>query len=268
MRQQSVKSMRNVFEMASMDFIPEMKSTELQPDLERVKGIPNGNKTSFVNAKADQSTIQNGAQRKSRDGKSEAVCRAWEKRLLFGSAIECEMPSIWKDVSSSLVDDEMSVKDQELWQDDAAGVFVKAEIRRHMRGKDDVVMSNLVHECGEELGMEEEYRTFRTIGENNNSNCEADRIPGLPPGTKVTFAAGSFPIQAETSGRLMTLHVEMCAIRLVQTDTDVVVTVSRSLRTAGEDTPPASTSDTFSRFIGSFRARDWKLVSWKDWNVT
>lgn len=257
LRASSIKSMRNAFEAASTSPKPpgDRSSNFIRnkPNTVEESDEPKIEEQAPVKARAKPGTTNSSTRNKSKT--------LWKKRRMFGSAIECLMPSTWNDVSSSLIDGDMPVNNQELWQDDGAGVFVKAEIRRLLQGKDErVVMSLFFQEIGEDLGMEEEYRDFKVTG----IDCEVT-VKGLPPKSKVSFAKGSFPIQAESSGRLMTLYVELCIIRLPATDTDLIVSLSTSTTyvASGDN----GISNTFSNFIRSFRAINWKVVSWKDWDV-
>jgi len=193
---------------------------------------------------------------------------AWVNHKLFGSAIECQMPSTWKPVTYATlpdggVDDTAENSCVEKWQDPSSGVFLTASIQRMQIQQDENhVMALFFEEIGKSwLEMEAESRNFSSV-----KNYAGVMPPNLPPQSNIAFAKGSFPVQSETIGSLVTLHVEVCIIRLPATETDLLVALSTPSVVRGEESAWEKDviSDRLSRFIESFEVKDCNLLSWQD----
>jgi Ran-interacting Mog1 protein len=178
------------------------------------------------------------------------------QRSLYGGAITTVIPADWRDVS-----DIRQVPDQECWQD-TEGRLLVVEILERQPVEDAKAAAYFF----EDLADADSNAAFEKIF--TPLETAPAIVAGLPESTQVCLGVGyqrlklgrdvdiaGNPRQQESR----VIRVEVCVLRLVEKDTDVLITLS----TPGEPNPQETTSSTlsevFQHAVGAFRINDWGL---------
>jgi len=173
---------------------------------------------------------------------------AWDDRCLFGSAVECQMPSSWTDLSWQLSRVPESL---ELWQDGRGAerrhscYLFKAELREPQVDLS-AACFYYYQEAAQSHQIDDECRKWTVVVHPWDS---------APPGTVAASGQGWLPLDGP-HGRAG-VAMEQLVIRLAaegegNPSLELVVALFRG---APDATTPAPSS-TFSRFLRSLRLRD------------
>ena len=206
----------------------------------------------------------------------------YSERLLYGGAITCDIPSTWRDVS-----DVRQVPDhQECWQeigDD--GALLVVEILNRQPISDEEAANFFFHDLAEANGIDvpESSGTKATVATIPTSSCHfqvqalVDKgNMAVAPGVSVATPCSGIGIQRIAIGKdtdiagnprkqeIKLTRVELCALRLSEVRTDILVTVSKPIDKSNSNEPieainVKSFSDAFCRCIASITIKDWSL---------
>lgn len=200
----------------------------------------------------------------------------WSERPLFGGAITCDIPTVWRDVS-----DIRQVPDhQECWLDIGDdGAFLVVEVMdRQSSVADADAASFFFRDLAEANGIINPVT--------NQIECIFQTIQLAPPlgeeggliSTNVTACSG-IGVQKVALGRdvdmdgnprvqeIRWVTLELCVFRLEQVETDLLVTITKPILTSNPNEPLEEAcarigntfSREFSRVVWSLNVRDWSL---------
>jgi hypothetical protein len=200
----------------------------------------------------------------------------WSERPLFGGAITCDVPTVWRDVS-----DIRQVPDhQECWLDIVDdGAFLVVEVMDRQSSVADAEAAGFFfRDLAEANGI--------TNPVTNQIECTFQTIPLTPPpggegvliSTNVTSCSG-IGVQKVALGRdvdmdgnprvqeIRWVTLELCVVRLEQVETDLLVTITKPILASNPNEPleeacsriGTTFSPEFSRVVWSLNVRDWSL---------
>ena len=184
------------------------------------------------------------------------------ERQLFGGSITCEIPSSWRDVS-----DIRQIPDhQECWQGEDGDVLVVEILERQVSVPDADAAMFFFRDLADanEVTLSQDTRFRPKMIELSTLPQDASLCAGI--GFQKVAKVRSFdfagrPRQQEAHW----IRVELCAIRLQQVDTDLLVTISTPMHalnsTEATSLEVENFTDKFLHLISTLKIRDWKLFS-------
>jgi Ran-interacting Mog1 protein len=194
------------------------------------------------------------------------------QRPLFGWALACHLPSDWRDVS-----DVRQVPDhQECWQsvgaaaaDDFSRLLVIEILERQNDIADADAAEYFFRDLAESNGSPVLSFTARPSltagagGATTDDDTDGIAIRGLPVDAVLAFGSGRQRValgrdRSDAAGRRSAHHQEvhviqvlLCAIRLKERNTDLLITLSAPISNPCDD--------LFRRILESIRINDWSL---------
>ena len=180
-------------------------------------------------------------------------------RPLFGGAISCEIPSTWRDVS-----DIRQVPDhQECWQEvDDSGALLVVEILERQNVSDANAAAYFFRDLAESNGSTLQQWNNRPIQisntaawqSNNTTLCGGMGFQKVAMGRDYDLAG-----QRRQDQQVKVIRVELCAFRLANKNTDLLVTISKPVANPNEPLEQQAWSEAFQKAVSTLQVRDWGL---------
>lgn len=222
----------------------------------------------------------------------EHVSDGFAKRMLYGGAISCELPSHWRDVS--LV---RPVPDhQECWQDlssdtaespggslwvmetlafestvtaERIAEYLFADLAELNMSSDDANQQSMSFVADPPVSTNDRHWTFPVGMPLDAALCcgsgtqrvrvgrhhESPFVPDADDDTNLALAA-----QRENREPLQNVHVHLAALRLPPQETELLITFTiPSSSVPGDDTSAVHSKQLFQRIVASIQILDWSL---------
>eukprot|EP00928_Gymnodinium_smaydae_P015011 TRINITY_DN15506_c0_g1_i1.p1 TRINITY_DN15506_c0_g1~~TRINITY_DN15506_c0_g1_i1.p1 ORF type:complete len:216 (+),score=51.78 TRINITY_DN15506_c0_g1_i1:59-649(+) len=184
-------------------------------------------------------------------GTEAAPGRTGEEIELYGGALSCELPVTFADASNF-----RQVPDhQEVWVDSGSDRSFMVEI---LERKTEVSDDRAVEFFLQDLAEFNDARNSRVLSSRKLDNAE---IPGVPADAACFVGVGEQSVAKFNDGRENTLHVHLCAIRLRELETDLLVMLNNPVaidpESSSADVPVLQgAEELFARLLRSFRIID------------
>jgi hypothetical protein len=174
----------------------------------------------------------------------------YSARPLFGGAITCDIKNDWRDVSEI-----RQVPDHQECFQEMDGAILVVEIIERQEVTDANAASFFFNDLAESNGSTENQFRSKPIPANTNPMnyviCAGTGIQNVAMGRDTDIAGN--PRQQEVRW----VQVEICAFRLANVGTDLLLTVSKPIDSPSA--PNSSFSDSFHRAVSTLQVRDWGL---------
>jgi hypothetical protein len=172
------------------------------------------------------------------------------QRQLFGGTITCDIPSEWRDVS-----DIRQVPDHQECFQEIDGAALVIEILDQQEVPDADAASFFFDDLAESNGSSENQFQNTALPTNANPiNCVACAGSGIQ---KVAIGRDQGIACNPRQQDIRWVHIEICAFRLANVSTDLLLTVSRPVNSPRNASTQASS--TFQKAVSTLQIQDWGL---------
>jgi hypothetical protein len=163
----------------------------------------------------------------------------YSARPLFGGAVTCDIKNDWRDVSEI-----RQVPDHQECFQEMDGAILVIEILERQEATDANAASFFFNDLAESNGgTENQFRSKPIPANTNPMNC--------------VICAGTGIQNVAMGQEVRWVQVEICAFRLANVGTDLLLTVTKPIDSPSA--PDSSFSDSFQRAVSTLQVRDWGL---------